>query len=204
MAGATVRIEFDLAPIAEKLKLCQTAISKLDTLAKSMEAALKPTADMAGRFVQQPGFPGYTPRQGARKTKPKLFQQMRVTSRIYPRKKVIVGVAGPKWPQGAHGQLVELGHRIASGSGKGRQLKVQQAKGWTNELVWSTKLRTMIYKHGAPKRNKIGARIVASGGFVQPKPFLAPATEATKGSAQAKFEEAVGKFVDDACKVMNG
>ena len=49
-----------------------------------------------------------------------------------------------------YAHLIEYGHRIAAhGSGT---LKPIQKPGWTPELVWSKKLQTMVFKHGAPRR----------------------------------------------------
>jgi len=49
-----------------------------------------------------------------------------------------------------YAHLIEYGHRIgAHGSGT---LKPIQKPGWTPELVWSKKLQTMVFKHGAPRR----------------------------------------------------
>jgi hypothetical protein len=183
--AASVRIEFDLEPIRAKLDLVAGAMGKLETLGSAMKAALQPTAKAASSLVSQDGMSDYTPRRGKRAGKPKLKDQMRATSRIYPRRKVIVGVAGPQYPRGSHGHLVERGHRIAVGGSMARVGKFA-AKGIA----------------AARRVDRTGKGRVA--GQVAGKPFLEPAAERTKASAQAHFEGAVGKFVDAALRAMHG
>jgi hypothetical protein len=186
--AASVRIEFDLEPIRVKLDLVAGAMSKLETLGSAMKAALQPTAKAASSLVSQEGMSDYTPRRGKRAGKPKLKDQMRATSRIYPRRKVIVGVAGPQYKRiggGNHGHLVEFGHRVVTGGSVARVGK------WASKGVAS-----------ARSVARTGKGRVA--GQVAGKPFLEPAAERTKASAQAHFEGAVGKFVDAALRAMNG
>lgn len=203
--GARISIKFDVSDVAAKLSLVQSTMGRIDALTRGMEDALRPVAAAAGRIAPQPGSSGYTTRYGKRAKRPHLKDQMIVASRLYPRKKVIVGVAGPRYAKrnGANfAHNVEDGHRIAGGHGKGRQLRVMQKAGWTNELVWSKRLRTMVYKHGAPRRNRMGATIVQSAGNVAPRPFLEPAADQNKATAQNVFTNAVGRFVDEALAPM--
>lgn len=208
---AAIKIEFDVSKVAAQLELVQGTMNKLEPLMSGMAEALRPTAAAAGQLAPQPGSPGFSPLFGARKKRRRLAKQMVVATRLYPRNKVIVGVAGPRYARkgGAnHGHLVEFGHRIASGrTRKGearRELKREQKAGWTNELVYSERLKTLVYKHGAPHRNTIGARIVPSAGVVAPKPFLAPAVTRTRGAAQGHFESSVSRFINEALKAVKG
>jgi hypothetical protein len=183
--AASVKIEFDLAPIKAKLDLTEGALKKLEVLRDAMKAALQPTAKAASSLVSQEGMSDYTPRRGKRAGKPKLKDQMRATSRIYPRRKVIVGVAGPQYPKGAHGHLVERGHRVVAGG------SVTRIGKFAHKIVSDAKRVARTGK----------GRVV---GQVAGKPFLEPAADRTKASAQAHFEGAVAKFVDAALRAMNG
>ena len=80
--------------------------------------------------------------------------------------------------------LVLFGHRIATGG----TLIRKQREGWTPELVWSTKHRTMVFKHGAPKRTARSKRTGVAGGgtskrYVAGKNFLLIAAMRTRSES---------------------
>jgi hypothetical protein len=184
--AASVRIEFNLTEVKAKLDLVEGAMAKLDVLKAAMVDALNPTATAAAELVPQPGKAGYTPRRGRRKGMPHLRSQMRAIARIYPRRKFIVGVAGPQYKSsrgGNHGHLVEDGHRLVLG-GTTERVGRWKEKGTPN----------------AKKARRTGAGRIA--GQVEGRPFLAPAAARTRANAQKQFAASVAKFVDDSLRGM--
>lgn len=99
-----------------------------------------------------------------------------------------------------YAHLIEYGHRIAAG---GTLTRIQRP-GWTPELVWSKRLKTLVFKHGAPKRT---ARSKVTGEVGKGKSigqvfgigFMVAAYRATKDQAAAiikqHMEEAIRKLL---------
>ena len=73
-------------------------------LKKAMRRGGNEVAKEARRLVPRPGYPGDDP------TKIPLARTIRTVVRVY--RDHVVAVVGPKWPEGAHGHLVEFGHAI--------------------------------------------------------------------------------------------
>lgn len=185
MGAGSVRITFDLAPIAAKLSAAQSAMGSLEVLRDAMQAALYPVANAARSEAPQPGKPDYSERRGARRSRPKLRDTMRVAARVYARQKRVVGVAGPSYPRGAHGHLVEHGHRLVRGGSTARVGR------WASKAIPAAKLA-----------ERTGAGAVA--GHVSPRPFLAPAAAKTQAYAQRQFVEAASEWLDSAVRPLNG
>ena len=115
---------------------------------------------------------------------------IKVETRRYDGGKVLA-VVGPDRDGGQHGHLVEFGHDIVVG-GKGDP---KQKEGWTPELVWNEKLKTMVFKHGAPRRLKIGSQRGKTVGRARKFPFLRPAFDETKSQQYAAMEAVVARTV---------
>lgn len=96
-----------------------------------------------------------------------LRRSLGIVVRIYVRK--IVAVIGPRWPLGAHGHLVEYGHRVSRGT---------LSRGSSDRAT-------------AQNTGKVL-------GFVPPHPFIRPAVHATKGAAAAARNRVLGAGIEAA------
>lgn len=177
MAGATVRIEFDASKIINELQQIESNFRQLQMLEMGVKAALVPVRNDAARLAPAPGYPGYTyPSKGsARASRKRLRDTMGVKTRIYGRSKTIAGVAGPQYPAGAHGHLVEFGHRIVTGG------SVARVGRWSKRGLPSAGVKT--------GKGSIGGRATA-------KPFLAPAVEANRGTVNSIFVKVAGQRIN--------
>jgi len=90
--------------------------------------------------------------------------------------------------------LVEFGHRIAVGG----QLQPLVPKGWTPELVWSRVQKTMVFKHGAPRRLRAGKPVGKQKGTVPGYPFMRPAWDSQRATAQSVFEQEFSAGIEAA------
>lgn len=106
---------------------------------------------------------------------------------IGARREVMGFVGKQKRVPANYAHLIEYGHRVATGG----VLERIQKPGWTPELVWNTRLKTMVYKHGAPKRNSPSARIGKQTGYVKAQPFMRPAWDAGRRQAERTIVEEV-------------
>jgi len=175
------------------------ALAKMDqvtrarTVHRALSAAARPIVAASRANVQQPGRAGYYEQTDGKRPAKKQSKQMLTKSMGHViRDKpggVYLLVMGPKWPGGAHGHLVERGHRIAVGG----VLPYIQREGWTAEKVWHTKLKTMVFKHGKPRRHKPGAKRGVQRGSARPFPFLAPAVASRQAAAQQAMERQIAK-----------
>ena len=76
-------------------------------LSRALKAVAGIVVDEAKRLCPQPGYPGDNPE----------FKPLRdtITSVVREYSNSFSIFIGPSWPAGAHGHLVEFGHRTASG-----------------------------------------------------------------------------------------
>lgn len=115
--GSAVRVDVRWTPEVD------AALSKMDVTIRGVElerAIGKVGAAIVKRakeLVQRPGMPGYyaTTKGRRTKTKKKLVETIAWKRKKYDDGRKIVLVAGPQYPAGAHGHLLERGHRIAKG-----------------------------------------------------------------------------------------
>lgn len=120
-------------------------------LEKAVRKGLNRIKKRARELVPPPGYPGDKPG-----LKP-LRDTIGTVLRRYKGGVVIAGVVGPEYPAGAHGHLVEHGHRIAV-----------RGTGTLMPKPWS--------KRKSPPKSKIGrSGQGVVGGMVKPRPFMAPA-----------------------------
>lgn len=177
MANATVKIEFDASSIINELSQIESNFRQLQMLESGVKASLVPVRNDAARMAPGPGQPGYNyPSKGsARASRKRLRDTIGVKTRIYGRSKTIAGVVGPQYPAGAHGHLVEFGHRVVTGGSVARVGR------------WS--------KRGLPAAGvKTGKGIV--GGRAVAKPFLSPAVEANRGNVNSIFVKVVWQRIN--------
>lgn len=115
--GSAVRVDVRWTPEVD------AALSQLDTKIRGVELDRaigkvgSAIVKRAKELVQRPGMPGYyASTKGRRtKTKKKLVETISWKRRKYDDGRKIVLVAGPEYPAGAHGHLLERGHRIVKG-----------------------------------------------------------------------------------------
>lgn len=99
-----------------------------------------------------------------------LAKSMGIRIKRYTARGITYAAVGPRWPQGAHGHLVEFGHRTAKrGTGTLARVVKPGARARTNTISKVT--------------GEAGGGVV--GGFVPAHPFLRPAYDANKAQAQA-------------------
>lgn len=176
MANAAVRIEFDAGPILRDLEQIESNFRKLQMLEYGVKSALVPVRNDAARLAPAPGQPGYTyPSKGSKRAgRKRLRDTMGVRTKIYSASKVLAGVVGPQYPAGAHGHLVEHGHRVVTG-GSTRRVGRWNKRGLPNAGVRTGK-GTVI-------------------GYATPKPFLSPAVENNRSTVNSIFVAATSKRI---------
>jgi hypothetical protein len=113
-----------------------------------------------------PRSKGYTLRYRKKAGKKRLFSTISTVVRTYD--KAMVLVVGPQYPAGAHGHLLEFGHRIVA-RGKGKS------------------------SSGTGRRKSTRD----TGGMAKAFPFMRPAAEDAKGKAQGILEQKLREWVDD-------
>lgn len=183
MASASVGITVDTKRVEAALTSVSAAVNGR-AVKNGLRAGVRTIATAAIQRVQQPGSDGYYAatdgvRKGRKASKPMLKDSISYVVRE-PKTGLLEGRAGPTWRAGAHGHLVEGGHRMAVGgsimSRKEEHLqKLIDAGRLTARQKraiagWVQRFR----RKGTAKRLHKG-RVV---GFVAPRPFLAPAVQA--------------------------
>lgn len=126
----------------------------------------------ARQLVTPPGYPGDKP------DKKPLRDTISTVIRQY-KNGMFVLVIGPQYPAGAHGHLVEFGHRIASG-------------GTLTPLA--NRPRRTAPKSKLPGRTGKGITV----GIVPPHPFMEPAFQDTKDQIEPLIISALQKAVAKA------
>lgn len=158
-------------------------------LRKAMAAAAKVVVDRAKALCPPPNYKGDKPNlKPLRDTIGWVFREYTAAR---------IAVIGPLAPAGAHGHLVEHGHRMVT---RGRV-----AREWENKLaatpvdqVTDRQKRALAGWHSRVA-NKRGRRsVIPTGlvvGFVPPKPFMGPASEQTKQQQMERFETVLRREV---------
>lgn len=196
MASASVGITVD----TKRLEAALTSVSAEvngRAVKNGIRAGVRTIANAASQRVQQPGSDGYYAatqgvRTGRKASKPQLRDSIEYVVRE-PKAGVIEGRAGPTWRAGAHGHLLEGGHRIAvGGSIMSRKEEGLQKLIDAGRLTVRQKRAIAGWVHrfrnkGTSKRLHKG-RVV---GFVAPRPFLAPAVQAVGDQAADKVIMAI-------------
>jgi hypothetical protein len=203
MSGILIKINIDARAALEHLDKIASMAKRADVIAAATKEALQPTIDAARRIVQQPGKPGYNKRYWPRGSKKMLRDTIGQLTRVYERH--IVGVAGPQAPAGAHGHLIEFGHRIARGGTLVRQR--------TQPIKWRPGGRGRPPKHSFTRGSTpISRGGVTGGGKVvgnaNPFPFMAPAAaealERSKALMIAGLQRHIEQAIQSAGSVPNG
>jgi len=197
-----VDIKIDATAALASLDRVVGAVAKVEALRGAMRDVVQPIISHAKSIVQQPGKAGYWQRTGARKSRKHIRDTIGAAVRVY--NKAIVGVVGPLHPAGAAGHLLERGHQIAAGHGKGRQIQKAQKASWTDEMRWSKSLQKMVFVHGKRTRNTRGARIVESMGRTKPFPFMSVAMEAQRSNVLANLTDTIRAHVERAAAAGGG
>lgn len=197
-----IEARFDISAAMAQLSQIESRATKLTALQASLTAAGAPIVAAAKAMVQQPGKAGYSKRYGQRKTLKHLRDTIGSVGRIY--QSSVVVVAGPMYPAGASGHLVERGHRLAHGGTLWRVRKPAKARIGSDGLLVSNQKRfanrksTRISYGAAESRvTKIrgGGRVV---GKTRPFPFVEPAFNATVEQSQRAAVDALQAHISQA------
>ena len=117
-------VEQEIARALEKLPILERGTSLL----KVVRRAAKVTQDRARAIAPKPGYPGDKPGLKA------LNKTITTVAREYDRSggATYLAVVGPSWPDGAHGHLVEDGHRVIVSRGPRRGQPPESGKSFTD------------------------------------------------------------------------
>lgn len=184
-----INFSIDARSALAQLNQIATAAQRAETIRNGVRAGMAPVIDAARTRVQQPGKPDYTPRHGRRKAKKKLRDTIGQLTRIYQNH--VVGVVGPQAPAGAHGHLVEGGHRIAVGGSVAR--KGQPAIKW--RPGGPGRPPKHIFSKGAPRARRGitgGGRVI---GQARAFPFMRPAWESVASRVESTMVAAMQEHV---------
>ena len=172
-----------LQPLLSNLDLTSKQIGiiagdAMEFAADSLESTIQLNALRILRAAEAKGY--------RRKKGKHLYQTIGHRLKYYKNKASILVAVGPIYRQGGwHSHLVEFGHRIVRGG------TLAPKPDWTPELIWNAKLKTMVFKYGAPRRTKTGrthkGKVV---GVVAGKPFQEPAWGVNKSKVLSNFENA--------------
>jgi hypothetical protein len=195
-----IKFNMDARAAIANIDRIASAAGRIEALQSSVKEAVQPIIATAKSLVQQPGKPGYWKRYGQKKRKKHLRDTIGSTVRIYAR--ALVGVVGPLAPAGAHGHLVEFGHRIATGGSVSRM--------GTPQIKWrpgkAGRKPKHVFAKGAPsaRLRKDGTRRTGLGSVVgqaQAFPFMAQAAEANESQVLGILTKAVARHIDAAAKI---
>ena len=138
------------------------------------------------RQIKRRDMPYSRARNAAERRKSRAMGQVPLSRTVSARPwtvpmKGIIGIAvGPKWPEGAHGHLVEFGHRIIGHT-------TSRRKGISLKWLLRGRMRTKTYKTAA-KVARAGERTIAHR-------FQEEAGERVKGDVSRIMAQAVRDFV---------
>jgi hypothetical protein len=201
--GVQIKIDIDAKAALAHLDRIANMAKRAEVIQSAIADAMQPMIFAAKSIVQQPGKPGYNKRYWPRGSKKMLRDTIGQVSRIYQNR--IVGVAGPLAPAGAHGHLVEFGHRIARGGTLVRQR--------VTPIKWRPGGPGRPPKHDFRRGSTpIAKKGITGGGQVvgntRTFPFVAPAREQTlersKAIMIAGLQQHIAKAIQDAGSVPNG
>lgn len=151
-------------------------------LARGLRAVGSKIVQRAKREVQQTGKPGYHEFTGGKRPRRKQGKPMlkdTIGHQLRQYSYAFVLVVGPEYPAGAHGHLVESGHRIA----KGGTLMPESRK-----------------KKSAPRSNRGRTGLGTVGGMARPHPFMQPSVP-----SESEVEAAIINSLDKAVnRVLRG
>ena len=199
MSGILIKISLDARPALAQLERIKSMAQRADIIAKASKEALQPIIDAAKRMVQQPGSPGYNKRYWPRGSKKHLRDTIGQVTRIYQNH--VVGVAGPLAPAGAHGHLIEFGHRVARG---GTLVRTK-----TTPIKWrpggSGRQPKHSFRRGSTPISRGG---IAGGGRVVSNarafPFIKPAADANESRASGIMLAALQEHITRAVNAAGG
>lgn len=184
--AAVAEIKSDATAALASLDRIIGAAAKLDAIRSAMAEVMAPIVSSAKAMVQQPGKPGYSPRHGkapgSRRYRKHLRDTISTNVRVY--NKVVYGAAGPQYPAGAGGHLVEHGHRIVTGGSVARIGK------------YATK-KTPKAARGRTGKGRVG-------GMAKPFPFMRPAMESTRASVLSRLTAVLAAHVERAAAAGGG
>lgn len=174
MAGGSARVKFNVS--AEGWKEAQELLEKIPILARgaALTGAIRNGMNSVKRRAVQlcppAGYPGDKP------GKIPLAETIIVAMRSWKGGWIVGGLVGPEYPAGAHGHLVEHGHRIATGG-------------------------TLMPKSGSKRKTPPKSKATGKSGQgthsgnVPPHPFMAPAWEEKKHEFEPKIMAALKKVI---------
>lgn len=181
--AAVAEIKMDATAALASLDRVIGAAAKLDSIKAGMAEAMTPIVAASKSIVQQPGKPEYWQRYGKRKTRKHLRDTISTNVRVY--NKVIYGVAGPQYPAGAGGHLVEHGHRVVTGGSVARIGKYASKK-----------------TPKATKRGRTGKGQVA--GFARPRPFMRPSMDSVRAAVMSSLTATITAHIERAAAAGGG
>lgn len=175
-------VQVKLEGFDEATKLLGNVAKKLGEkiLDRSLAAAAKPVVAAAKATAPRSKLTGtglrQSKKQQAESPKP-LADTIGFRVVNYPATGVVVAVVGPQHPAGAHGHLVEKGHKAFYWG---------RSSGYTREAD--------LYSLGKARKNKTGTgrskrhkRYSGAGARVEGKEFLAPAADSTRAIQQSEL-----------------
>lgn len=185
-SAAVAEIRVDATAALAALDRVIGAAAKLDAIKAGMADAMAPVVAASRAIVQQPGKPNYTPRYGKAPGSRRFRKHMRDTIgtnvRVYNR--VVYGVAGPQYPAGAAGHLLEHGHRIVTG-------------GSAKRIGKYAKKRTPKAANGRTGKGSVG-------GMAKPHPFMRPAMEQVKANVLSSLTATITAHIERSAAAGGG
>lgn len=206
MARASATVTVDSKRVEAALTSVSAAVNGR-AVKNGLRAGVRTIANAAIQRVQQPGSSGYYEatggvRKGRKASKPMLRQSIGYVVRE-PRTGVLEGRAGPTWRDGAHGHLLEGGHRQATGGTiVSRREEALQKLIDAGRLTVRQKRSIAGWVHRFRKSGK--SRRVHQGkvvGFVAPRPFLSPAVQAVGQQAADKMIRSITTTIKRAATI---
>jgi hypothetical protein len=149
--------------IDKTLQKLPKEIAQGDALGRGLNKAGKAVIKNAKPRVPR-GDPTHKPEKIA------LYRTLKVIRRIYREGTLQMAVVGPTWPDGAHGHLVEEGHKVIPRGKVGASNKARKGHRQKKDLV-----------SGSP--------------WVPGKEFMAPAVTATKQQQETEIIESIRKEI---------
>lgn len=167
-------------------------------LRRAMTATGKIVIREAKATAPKPGYKGDKPgKKPLRDTIGQVFRE-------YSAARVMV--IGPLAPAGAHGHLVELGHRMVVRGTVARRWQVANAIAAAGGQLTARQKRAIAGWEGRQRRRG-KASAAHSGqvvGHVEGRPFLGPAAQRTEAQQRAEFDRAMKAELDSLVAANGG